>query len=105
MKTIAVSGLAAVACLVGALGAAQAQQVQEYSFPSSDGSKSPPSTLRITEQPQPGAAPSGIIRDTPESLEQYERCRNKVDREAIGNTQLQSGVAACLKELEARRGM
>src|SRR5690606_41453040 len=66
--------LVALACLAGA---AQAQQVQEYSFPSHDGSKSPPSTLRITEQPGAGAAPSGVIRDTPESLEQYQRCRNK----------------------------
>ena len=102
MKTIAFSGLVALACLAGA---AQAQQVQEYSFPSHDGGKSPPSTLRITEQPGAGAAPSGVIRDTPESLEQYQRCRNQVDREAIGNAQLQTGVAACLKELEARRRM
>jgi len=104
MKKIAVCGLAALACLAGTLGAAQAQQVQEYTFPSHDGSKSPPSTLRITEQPGAGA-PSGVIRDTPESLAEYQRCRNKVDREAIGNVQLQTGVATCLKELEARRRM
>ncbi|HYG43150.1 MAG TPA: hypothetical protein VEA17_09540 [Bordetella sp.] len=105
MKTIAISGLAAMACLLSALGTAQAQpQPREYSFPSQDGSKSPPSTLRITEQQQPGAAaPSGVIRDTPESLSQYQRCRNQVDREAINNTQLQGGVAACLQALEARR--
>ncbi|MBV7486792.1 hypothetical protein [Bordetella sp. BOR01] len=103
MKTIAISGLAAVACLLGALGTAQAQP-SEYSFPSQDGSKSPPSTLRITEQQQPGeAAPSSEIRDTPESVSQYQRCRNQVDREAINNAQLQAGVVACLQALEARR--
>ncbi|GAB1579897.1 hypothetical protein [Bordetella petrii] len=101
MKILAISGLA-LACLLGPLGVAQAQPAQEYSFPSTDGSKSPPSTLRITEQPQAGAAPA--VRDTPQSIEQYQRCRNKVDREAIGNEQLQIGVAACLKDLEARRG-
>src|SRR3546814_1569477 len=97
MKKTALSGLAALACLLGSLGTAQAQQAQEYSFPSHDGSKSPPSTLRITEQP--GATPAAAVRDTPESIEQYQRCRNQVDREAIGNTELQAGVAGCLKEL------
>ncbi|MCD0503616.1 hypothetical protein [Bordetella petrii] len=106
MKAIAISGLAALACLVGAAGSAQAQQpAQEFSFPAQPGSKSPPSTLRITEQQQPGSVPAPAVRDTPQSLEQYTRCRNQVDREAIGNQQLQAGVAACLRELEARRGM
>ncbi|MBO1112779.1 hypothetical protein [Bordetella petrii] len=101
MNKTALSGLAALACLLGALGTAQAQQAREYSFPSHDGSKSPPSTLRITEQP--GAAPAPAVRDTPESVQQYQRCRARVDREAIGNVDLQAGVAGCLKELEARR--
>ena len=104
MKKTAVSGLAVLACLLGALGAAQAQQAQEFSFPSRDGSKSPPSTLRISEQPGAASAGAGEIRDTPESVEQYRRCRSRVDREAINNTELQAGVAGCLKELEARRG-
>lgn len=102
MKKTALSSLAVLACLLGALGTAQAQQAREYNFPSHDGSKSPPSTLRITEQGS--AAPAPAVRDTPESVAQYQRCRNKVDREAIGNTELQAGVAGCLKELEARRG-
>lgn len=111
MKTIAISGLTALACLMGTAGMAQAQQMheaaqqaQEYSYPSRDGSYSPPSTLRITEQPQAGtAAPSSVVRDTPESLAQYERCRNNADRAAVDRAQLQNEVAACLRELEARR--
>lgn len=101
MKKIAISGLSALACLLGAASASWAQQPQQYSFPSQDGGKSPPSTLRITEQP--GTTPAPAIRDTPESVAQYQRCRAKVDREAIGNAELQAGVAACLQELNARR--
>lgn len=106
MKTMAASGLTALACLVGAMSMAQAQtqaQTQEYSFPSHESSSSPPSTLRITEQPAAGTASSGAVRDTPESLDQYKRCRNNADREAISNVQLQTEVAACLRELEMRR--
>src|SRR3546814_16018718 len=100
MKKTALSGLAALACLLGALGTAQAQQAQEYSFPSHDGSKSPPSTLRITEQP--GAAPAPAVRDPPESVQQYQRCRSQVHRQAIANTDLPACVAACLEETQAR---
>lgn len=104
MKTIAISGLTAIACLIGIAVPAQAQQpAQEYSFPSRDGSSSPASTLRISEQPQPGAPQSSVVRDTPQSVEQYTRCRNNADREAIGHQQLQTMVATCLRELEQRR--
>ncbi|MBO9353581.1 hypothetical protein GG851_06205 [Bordetella petrii] len=99
---IAMTGLAAAACLLGASAMAQMQQVQTFSFPSQEGSKSPPSTLRISEQP--GSQPAPQVRDSPESTAQYQRCRARVDREATNNTQLQAGVAACLQELEARRG-
>jgi len=101
MNKTFIGGIAAMACLLGAAGSSWAQQPQQLSFPSQDG-KSPPSTLRITEQPGAPAAPA--VRDTPESVAEYQRCRAQVDREAIGNAQLQGGVAACLKELEQRRG-
>ena len=105
-KTIAISGLTALVCLMGTLGTAQAQQQaqpREYSFPSQPGSYSPPSTLRITEQPAAGAAPSGTVRDTPESLAEFTRCRNNADRESIGNAELQQRIATCMQQLEARR--
>jgi len=109
-KKIAVFGFTALACLMAAVGTAQAQpvheaaqQAQEYSYPSRDGSYSPPSTLRITEQPQAGGAPSGVVRDTPESLATYKRCRDNADRASIGHVQLQAEVATCLRDLEARR--
>lgn len=90
-------------------GAALAQPVQQYNFPSSPGSASPPSTLRITESPapmatQPAAAPAPI-RDTQESLEEYQRCRTVSDRAAVDSEQMRIGVATCLKELEQRRQM
>lgn len=106
-KTIAISGLTALACLMGAAGAVHAQQgaTQEFSFPSREGSYSPPSTLRITEQPGAGsaAAPSGAVQDTPESLAEFRRCRSNADRAATNNTDLQARVTACLNELQARR--
>lgn len=92
-----------------AMGAAQAQNVapgaQEMQFPSQpskDGSQSPPSTLRMTVTPAPGAAPAPI-RDTPESQAEYVRCREVSDRAAVSNAQMQSGVAQCLRDLEQRR--
>ncbi|MFD4840523.1 hypothetical protein ACFWP0_23715 [Achromobacter sp. NPDC058515] len=91
-----------------AAGAAQAQNAapvtQEMQFPSvrsKDGSLSPPSTLRMTVSPQPGADP--VVRDTPESQAQFVRCRQVSDRAAVSNAQMQAGVAQCLKELEQRR--
>jgi len=99
-------------CLLALAGTAAAQAPQTYSYPgtpTTGGVASPPSTLRITETPQAatGAAPAGpagrIIRDTPESLREYRRCRTVSDRAAVGNAQMQAGAALCLKELEARR--
>jgi hypothetical protein len=91
-----------------ASGAAQAQNAaaptQEMQFPSvrsKDGSLSPPSTLRMTVSPQPGAAPA--VRDTPESQAQFVRCRQVSDRAAVSNAQMQAGLAQCLQELEQRR--
>lgn len=104
MKSIAMITLTALSCLAGGVAAAQAQTpAQEYSFPSRDGSYSPPSTLRISEQPQPGGSTMPAVRDTPESLEKYTRCRNNADREAIGHEQLQTMIGACLRELAQRR--
>lgn len=106
MKKTAISVLTVLACSMGIVASVHAQpqqSAQEYNFPSRDGSYSPPSTLRITEQPQAGAAPVNVVRDTPESLDKYTRCRNNADREAIGHLQLQAMVAACLNELAQRR--
>ncbi|HEY0296527.1 MAG TPA: hypothetical protein VGC69_14460 [Bordetella sp.] len=92
------------ACLALPCAAALAQAVQEYQFPAAPGSLSPPSTLRITQDPGPAApAASGIVRDTPESLGEYQRCRTVSDRAAITNADRQNGVMQCLKALEARR--
>lgn len=92
-----------------AAGAAQAQNAapatQEMQFPSQrspDGSQSPPSTLRMTVSPAPGSGPA-VIRDTPESQAQFQRCRQVSDRAAVSNAQMQAGVAQCLQELEQRR--
>ena len=91
-----------------AAGAAHAQNAapatQEMQFPSArskDGSLSPPSTLRMTVSPQ-GSEPV-VVRDSPESQAQFERCRQVSDRAAVSNSQMQAGVAQCLKELEQRR--
>lgn len=99
----------AALCAVGVTGAVQAQTAapatQEMQFPSQpqrDGSLAPPSTLRMTVTPAPGAAPAPI-RDTPESVAQYQRCREVSDRAAVSNAQMQAGVAQCLRELQERR--
>ena len=104
VKTITIAGAMALACLSGAVAYAQQAPAQEYSYPSLDGSASPPSTLRITEQPgAAGRAASGVVRDSQESLAEYRRCRDAADREAIGHVQLQEQVSACLSALQARR--
>lgn len=91
----------ALACSFGIAAPVLAQQpAQEYRFDSQDG-RSPASTLRITEQPL--AVPTPAVRDTPESLKKYTRCRNNADREAVDRMQLQTMVATCLYELEQRR--
>ncbi|OZI42015.1 hypothetical protein CEK29_13040 [Bordetella genomosp. 5] len=94
-------------CAIAALAAgsvAHAQAVQEYSFPNTQqGNLSPPSTLRITESGGTVAAPPPPIRDTPQSVREYERCRTVSDRAAVTNQQRQDGVAQCLKELQLRR--
>ncbi|OZI36546.1 hypothetical protein CEG14_16335 [Bordetella genomosp. 1] len=94
-------------CTLAALAAtslAHAQGVQEFSFPNTQqGNLSPPSTLRITESGGSVAAPPPPIRDTPESVREYQRCRTVSDRAAVTNAQRQGGVAACLRELQERR--
>lgn len=101
MQALAALGFSVLSC------AALAQPVQQYDFPSTPGSASPPSTLRITESPAPMAAPAAnpavIVRDTPESLDEYQRCRTVSDRAAVDSQQMRAGVTQCLKELEARR--
>jgi hypothetical protein len=91
-----------VSALFLALPVAHAQQAtREYSFPSASGSLSPPSTLRITASE---AAPAAVpVRDTPESVEMYKRCRTVSDRAATSNAVREAGLTLCLKELEERR--
>lgn len=84
----------------------QPRPTQQLQFPAAPGSASPPSTLRITETPAPGATPAATpapIRDTPESVREYQRCRTVSDRAAVDSEQMRLGVAQCLRELEARR--
>lgn len=103
MKKTAMLALVCLA-LPCAAALAQSQAVREYQFPSAQGSKSPPSTLRITEGAAPGrAASTGIVRDTPESLGQYQRCRMESDRAAITNADREGGLMRCMNELQMRR--
>jgi len=82
----------------------QPQPAQQFQFPAAPDSASPPSTLRITETPAPGATPAAApIHDTPESVREYQRCRTVSDRAAVDSEQMRLGVAQCLRELEARR--
>ena len=89
-----------------AAGAAQAQNAapsgatQEMQFPSQAGSLSPPSTLRMTVTPE--SAPV-VVRDTPESQAEFQRCRQVSDRAAVSNAQMQAGLEQCMRELEQRR--
>lgn len=88
-----------------AAGAAQAQNAvpgtaQEMQFPSSPGSLSPPSTLRMTVTPE---TPPVVIRDTPQSQAEFQRCRTVSDRAATSRTQMQAGLEQCLRELAQRR--
>ena len=96
--------LGAALVLAAATSAASAQAVQQFDFPSAQGSASPASTLRITETPsqqtQPQPAP---IRDTPQSISEYERCRMVSDRAAVNRDQMRAGATQCLNELETRR--
>jgi hypothetical protein len=98
------SALCALALTLAAPAFAQTTQTLSWpGTPSPTGMASPPSTLRITETPAPATAAPAAVRDTPESLREYERCRMVSDRAAVSRAQMQSGVAQCLKELEARR--
>jgi hypothetical protein len=102
MKVKVMLASAAMVCLSMVATVSAQQTAQEYSFASQDG-RSPPSTLRVTEQPQAGTAPAPVIRDTKESLATYTRCRNDADRASVGHLQLQAMITACLRELEERR--
>lgn len=85
-------------------GTAAAQTtVQEYNFPTARGSVSPPSTLRITTEGVAAPDSAVVVRDSPESLREYQRCRSVSDTAAVNNVQREAGVSQCLKELEARR--
>lgn len=97
--------LFALAALCLAAGAHAQSGTQELQFPGAQpqtsSNWSPPSTLRMTTQDiTPPPAP---IRDTPESVAEYQRCRTVSDRAAVTNEQRTSGVAACLKQLQDRR--
>ncbi|MBO9329080.1 hypothetical protein A6B37_01740 [Achromobacter sp. HZ01] len=107
MKKLRISAfLLAALCAAGVAQAQNAAPVtQEYQYPSvrsKDGSLSPPSTLRVTVTPGAGSTPAAVS-DTPASRAEYERCREVSDRAAVSNSQMQAGVAQCLKELEQRR--
>jgi len=93
--------LAASSAVVQAQG--QAPTTRELSFPgtpSYTGGMSPASTLRITETP---SAPPPPITDSPQSRQEYSRCRTVSDRAAVNDEQMRAGAARCLQELEARR--
>ncbi|MGN6580680.1 MAG: hypothetical protein ACTHJ1_11950 [Bordetella sp.] len=92
-----------IACLALPCAAASAQSTQQYQFPAAPGSLSPPSTLTITQEGGGQPAASGVIRDTPESLAEYQRCRTVSDRAAITDADRQNGVMQCLKALQKRR--
>jgi len=103
MKISAIFASTVMVCSLGVGAPVWAQQsTQEFSFSSQDG-RSPPSTLRITEQALPTSAATTPVRDTPESLATYTRCRNNADREATGNAELHARITTCLSELAERR--
>ena len=95
--------LSAALVLAAATSAVSAQPVQQFDYPSAQGSASPPSTLRITETPSQQTRPPVQIRDTPESISAYERCRMVSDRAATTREEMSAGAAQCLRELETRR--
>jgi hypothetical protein len=102
MKLHALSAIAlALAC--GAAGTASAQPTQEYQFRGSDGSLSPPSTLRMTVTPETAAVQPPPIRDTPQSLEIYSQCRDDADRAAVSSAKMREAVGRCLQDLNQRR--
>ncbi|OZI71102.1 hypothetical protein [Bordetella genomosp. 12] len=90
-------------CLAGAAHAQSGTQEMQFpgTQPKSSANWSPPATLTMTVEPiAPAPAP---IRDTPESIAEYQRCRTVSDRAAVTNEQRTAGVAACLKALQERR--
>ncbi|ANY16996.1 hypothetical protein AW878_13045 [Bordetella pseudohinzii] len=90
-------------CLAGAAHAQSGTQEMQFpgTQPKSSPNWSPPATLRMTVDPSaPAAEP---IRDTPESIAEYQRCRTASDRAAVSNEQRTAGAAACLKALQDRR--
>jgi hypothetical protein len=102
---------ALLACSLAAVGLAQAQNA--YPVPSAPpaGNPYPNLPLQSETSPYPGirersyyappAAPA--VRDTPESLNLYNQCQKRVNREATGNDSLRIGIAGCLDELNQRR--
>jgi hypothetical protein len=92
------------AALFCVAGSASAQSGQEYQYPSANGSLSPPSTLRMTVTPEPGAvAAPPPVRDSPQSLELYTQCRDEADRAAVSAAKMREAVAGCLNDLAQRR--
>ncbi len=76
--------------------------VQQFSFPSRDGSYSPPSTLRMMVTPDASQA-QAPVSDTPESLRRYTQCRNEADRASTSSARMREALAQCLQELNDRR--
>ncbi|AZR94809.1 hypothetical protein BBB39_14225 [Bordetella trematum] len=102
-----ISRAALLAALCFAAGAQAQTASAQTDFPGSQPPHSshwsPPSTLRMTVEPAPAAA--APLRDTPESIAEYQRCRAVSDRAAVSNQQRTAGVQACLSELQQRREM
>lgn len=100
-----ISRAALLAALCFAAGAQAQPTTAQADFPGAQPPHSPhwspPSTLRMTAEPVPAAAPPP--RDTPESIAEYQRCRAVSDRAAVSNQQRTAGVQACLSALQQRR--
>ncbi|ANN79326.1 hypothetical protein [Bordetella flabilis] len=102
MKLRALSAIG-LALMCGAAGTASAQATQEYQFPGRAGSLSPPSTLRMTVTPGTPAVQPPPVRDTPQSLQIYQQCRNDADRAAVSAEKMREAVSVCLEQLNQRR--
>ena len=100
------SGSAASAPAATAAGATPYSAEASPVFRYPEQNNQPRSELRVREIAEPGIAAANAPRpiiDTPDSVEQYQRCQRSANREATSIPDMQGRLAGCLSALDARR--
>ena len=105
------------ACAVAGTLAASAAMAQPVPTATADGFRYPepgnvvadpnaPPQLRMREIPDPRAPPPPpLVTNSPESLENYNLCVERVNRETSTRAEMLNGTSQCMRELDERRRM